>query len=274
MNLEFLTVPEELLDVAMTSIDYFHQFGYTVMVERSSIEYPYTPTLVCKRHPTTVIVDVEHMIPLDRVNDWVAYGRSCWSDTRVALFLPASIAISVNDQLDLQRLGVGIYLFDGNRVVEMLVPADLAVNIGLPALNRYSNKVRKSLGGSFEQIRRGNWREGFEDACVALEDDARRYLTKHVDSGRIVTVSPTGNVTTPSRKKIDGMTMGGLKTTFLAIRAPNGADAKIAGVLKRLNPDRIRVAHKRRSPQAEQALRRNVGRQLWTIVAGVKEMVG
>jgi len=105
----------------------------------------------------------------------------------------------------------------GEGVLEASAPVDQAVNIALPSLNLYSNKVRKALGPSHEQIRRGQWREGFEDACNAVEHEGRKYLNKHM-SGRIKTVTSTNKINTPTPKRVDKMTLGGLKDTFTAIR--------------------------------------------------------
>lgn len=108
---------------------------------------------------------------------------------------------------------------------------------------------------------------------MAYEDAARKYLKKHIKTGRIVTMSAKGRVNTPSESKVDRMPMGVLKETFQRISAPNSGDARTAAVLQLLNPDRIKAMHKIRSPQAEQSLRKNVGRQLWRIAEGIKELV-
>jgi hypothetical protein len=270
---DFLTVPDELLAFAEELASYFERYGYTVAVERQSLEYPYTPTMVCKRGTTTMIVEIASSMPSDRMRAWVAYGRSCWSDTRVALGAPGGSPLSLDDHASLRDLGAGIYIDSPSGIVEAVSPADLAVNLVLPDLSTYAPKVRKALGGAFEQIQRGNWREGFEDGCVALEEAARRYLERHVATGRISWVSSKGKVINRTPSQIERMTLGQLKDAFLAIQNPNLSDSKIAAVLKKLNPDRIRVAHKKRSQRAEQALRRNVGRQVWLLVAGLKELL-
>jgi hypothetical protein len=269
---DFLTVSDELVAFADKLATHFEGYGYTVAIEKQSLEYPYTPTMVCKRGSMTVIVEVAAGMS-DRIREWVAYGRSCASDTRVALGTPGGPPLSTGDHTLLRELGAGLYIDSQSGIAEMVNHTDLAVNIGLPDLSQYPPRVRRALGGSFEQISRGNWREGFEDGCVALEDEARKYLKRHVATGRIALVTPTGRVVTPTAARTERMTLGLLKDAFLAIQNPNLSDSKIAAALRKLNPDRIRVAHKKRSRQAEQALRRNVGRQVWLLVAALKELL-
>lgn len=141
MTPEFLTVPEELLKIASVVLEYFREYGYSVTIEKQSIDYPYTPTLVCKRGSTTLIVEVVDSIYTDRIGDWVSYGKSCWGDTRLALFLPSTVSVSAGELRKLHEDRVGLYLASSERVIESFAPADLAVNIDPPRLTRYSNKV-------------------------------------------------------------------------------------------------------------------------------------
>ena len=53
---------------------------------------------------------------------------------------------------------------------------------------------------------------------MALEDEARKYLTKHIAAGRIVTMTPKGKVSTPTAEQVARMTMGALKDTFSLFR--------------------------------------------------------
>ena len=106
---DFLTVPDELLVSAEKAADHFEGFGYQVTIEKQSLEYPYTPTLVCKRQSMTMLVEVASSVPKDRIVAWAAYGRSCASDTRVVLCIPVGSSLSVGDHAELRQLGVGLY---------------------------------------------------------------------------------------------------------------------------------------------------------------------
>jgi hypothetical protein len=146
-------------------------------------------------------------VPLPRLRTWVAYGRSCSADTRVAL---AGFAadISGEDVMQLRDLGVGLYSIGENRqLLEAVSPIDLAVNIDPPDLSNYSKRIRKALGGAYEHIERGQWREGFEAACVALETNARAYLKNSVESGRISFRNISGSARTFTATRIEKMTL-------------------------------------------------------------------
>jgi hypothetical protein len=274
MRLEFLTVPDELVAVADEMVNFLTQFGYSVKIEKQDMEYPSTPTIYAKRQSTTLFVEVDGTVNAARVQEWVSYARSCQADTQVALAIPSWGNAPIEQQTRLRQLGVGLYMHTaGEGVMEAFAPIDQAVNIALPNLNLYSNRVRKALGPSHEQIRRGQWREGFEDACNALEHEGRKYLNRHVASGRITTRTPKNTVNTPTPERVDKMPLGMLKDTFAAIQAPNASDSKIAAALGKLNPDRIRAAHKKRTPQQEATLRKNVGKQLWLVTAALKELL-
>lgn len=272
MARSFLTVPDELLEIAERVADHLASHGYTVRVEKKSIEYPMTPTLHCKRQSTTLFIEVASKPPMDRLRDWSSYGKSCSGDTRVSLCMPDSVSLTASEQAHLRDLGVGL-LAVGSSVTEMFAAPDLAITMELPLLAKESKPVQRALGQAYEQIGRGNWREGFEDACVSLETEARKYLTKHIKSGRIRVLGKKGRAKSLSERGIERMPMGVLKDNFLAIDTPNVSDDRIASALKRVNPDRIRVAHKRRSPSAERTLRRNAPRLMWVIVAALREML-
>jgi hypothetical protein len=270
---EFLTLPEELLEVAEVAVLYFEGFGYDVEPETSDVEYPYTPALRCRRESTTLFVEIATHVDRDRVKEWSAYCRSCSKDTRAAIVLPSDVDIGTADLALSNELGIGMYQTIDDSLRELLSPVDLAVQFELPQLTRYPNKVRKRLGSSFEQVRRGNWLEGFEEACVALETVARSYLASGVSTGRLTMSTSTGKDSTPSAKKIESMTLGQLKDQFLSIDNPNHADSLVGQSLQRLNPDRIRAAHKRKHHASQAALRRNVGKQMWLITNALKELV-
>jgi hypothetical protein len=72
----FKTVPDPLVEHAEHAYAHFRSLGYTVHAEPSSILYPYSPTLVCTRGRTTVIVEVLRLIQIDRAQAWAAFGRS------------------------------------------------------------------------------------------------------------------------------------------------------------------------------------------------------
>ena len=276
MPTQFLTVAEELLDVAERLVEHFQGDGYSVTVEDvSRPDYPYMPTLRCRRGTTTLLLEVVDALPSkEHVREWCAFCSSQSSDTRYALGLRLGINVPVDELAVLRDKRVGVYAVDDTySVSELLNPHDLALNLNPPTLTSYPNKVRAVLGQAWEELRRGNWREGFDSACIALEVEVRRYLKRHTNAGRLVFQTVGGAPRVYTNKTIDRMTLGQLKDALAMVREPNHADSILREVLKKLNPDRIRIAHRRGEPSAEATLRRRVPAHLWSIVRGVEQAI-
>jgi hypothetical protein len=268
----YQTVPEELLPHADVAVNDFQNRGFRVHVERDELGFPYTPTFLCKRGNTTIIVEVDSKIRIDRLEAWVRYGSSCSKDTRVALCLPHALNVSTQQVTTLRQRRIGLYHAFPDRLEEHMPPADLAFNVQLPEPNSIPKPLRKILGSAYEQFARTQWREGFEEACQALESEARRYLNKWSKTGRIK-VLRKGVPITLATNKINSMTMGQLANAFRDIQAQNHADTIIGKALTKINRDRVGVAHHKARPATERRLRTNVGQHIWTIVAALKEMI-
>jgi hypothetical protein len=268
----YRTVAVELIEYADVAADHFDASGYKVLVERDELGFPYTPTFVLKRHPTTILLEVGNNIQMARLEDWVKYGKSCGADTRLAVCLPHTVAVSAEDVGRLGDRAIGLYIAFKDRVVEQLAPADLALNVVLPDRAALPRKVRELLGSAYDQFARSQWREGFEDACYVLETEARSYLKKWSKTGRIK-VLRKGVPTTLSANQINKMTMGQLVNAFSLIQAQNHADSTIHKVLAILNKDRIGVVHHKKKAWTEKRLRTNVGQHMWKIVAALKLLV-
>lgn len=272
----FLTVAEELLGVADALCSYFEEAGYSIKIEDSSrIDYPYLPTLRCKRGSTSLLVEIVDSIPpLKRLKEWRAYCSAQQRDTRFALAVSVDVALSMSDLSRIEGERIGLYTVDDTYVVrEICNPHDLALGLELPSLTDYPNRVRKVLGPAWEELRRGNWHEGFDSACIALETEVRRYVKRHVGSGRLQFQTAAGNRRVLDDRKIDKMTMGQLKDLLESATTPTHSDSALHGILANLNPDRILVAHRRLESRAEKRLRQKVPGHLWSIVRGVEQAV-
>src|SRR6266550_1057767 len=127
----FETVSEELLQAAELIADDFEDRGFAVYVEKEKLGFPYTPTLVCKRQNTTLIVELDSKPNHSRLDDWVRYGCSCGSDTRVALCLPATTIVTAVEADRLKTKKVGLYVAHEEKVVEQIPASDLALNVQL-----------------------------------------------------------------------------------------------------------------------------------------------
>lgn len=269
---KFRTVPTELLEYAESVAGYFQDRGYRVYVEHYELGYPARPTLCCKRNGTKLIVEVNAKVAQLALDDWVRFAASASSDTEVAVCLPDHAKINSSTMTFLQSRRIGLYVATADNCVERLPPADLALKIALPEISQLPKKIRELLGPVYEQFERGQWREGFKEACQILEEQARRHLKKGFHSSRIVVLDKNGNARPLRDATIDKMTLGALAQTFINIKTPNSADDLIAKSLKSINPDRVASTHHEAKKTTEPSLRRNVGKHMWTIIAAIKEI--
>lgn len=271
-QLIFSTLSVRLLEFAEATARYFQNHGYRVYAEKRELAFPYTPTLLCKRQSTTIIIEVTNSIRLDRIASWVGFARSCNHDTRFAISLPSKIFLTPEIEDNLRKDGVGLYTAIVTGVTERIPPKDLAINVELPPLNSLPRKLRTLLGPAYEQFNRSQWREGFEDACQALEVEARRYLKAGLKAGRIIVMGSQGprNLTS---QQIDRMTIGQLANTFSNIQNQNYLDAQVNQALSLVNADRVGVVHHKAKMKTEKRLRANVGQNFWAIIGVLREIV-
>jgi hypothetical protein len=161
-------------------------------------------------------------------------------------------------------MGVGLATLIDGAVQFELVPRDLAFHAQAPDRDSMKPRVRALLGEALDRFERGDWRPAFEDACGIFEEECRAYLLRNRKMGR-VTYLAGGKTKEPTEKQIRKMTMGALKDVFCALVSQNQIEANLCAALTRLNPDRVRRTHNRRSRTAEAALRRRVGTHFWLI---------
>ncbi|HXG60433.1 MAG TPA: hypothetical protein VNO22_03585 [Planctomycetota bacterium] len=274
----FNTLSIELVEHGEATAEYFIQHGYKVKIEPSELAFPSTPALICRRSPTTVIVEVDSEVRQGRLEAWARYARSSTKDVRIALCLPQTTQVSADDDGWLRSKGIGLYVSEtGQRnVQERIPPQDLGVNVNLPALDSVHPRLRRILGSVYEQFERSHWREGFEAACQALEVEARRYLIKGTSGAvpRVTVLDAKGNPRQLSAQQIDRMTIGALAAAFGNLRSPNYTDSQIAQALVKINVDRIGVVHHKQRRSTENRLRRNVGQHMWTVIGALKLIMG
>lgn len=273
MPLEFQTVPEELLGVATAAGGWLSKLGYKVTAERYKVGYPLTPTLHGKRAPRTAIIEVDAEIDEGNMREWAAFGRSRITDTRIWCAVSKEAKRTGSQDMLLKELGIGLLLTSEGKAEELIAPKDLGVNVEMPNVEGLPPKVQKAIGPVYEHFDRGEWREAFEEACLALEDAARKHLWKGIKAGRIRVLTQNGNkVENLNKGQIDGLTMGGLATRFGRIVKQTHADRVIGDALKEVNPHRIAAAHHKNKSSGEAKLRRNVGAKMWLIIGALKEI--
>jgi hypothetical protein len=272
--MEFRTVPDELLGVAAAAADWLKSRGFKVTPERQETGYPVTPTLYGKRSPTTAIIEVDSGVQVDRMEEWAGYGRSRTHDTRVWCAVPEDATRTGKLDRRLKDLGIGLLLVDDRAAGEMIPAKDLAVSIVLPGVTTLPPRLQTTLGPVYDHFDRAEWREGFGDACLALEDAARKHLWKGVKAGRVTVLTDNGTQQQLTKASIDALTMGQLAGVFSRIVQQTHADRVIGDALKQINPNRIGVAHHKRKAATEVKLRRGVGSQIWLIIGALKEIDG
>jgi hypothetical protein len=267
---DFVTLADGLIGPAEMIEAYFENLGYKVVREPAALDYPYTPTLRCKRDRTTIAVDVDSSIRMPRVSEWVRYGRSRSFDFRVAVATPgAKRDLTGEERTRAEKAGV--YVIDTS-VTVVCEPHDLSVNLDPPDLTEMSRKMKRALGPMYEQFGRTNWREGLESGCQALEKECRSYLKKGIAAGRVIVLDKKGRPRHVADKTVEGMTLGRLAVTFAQIQTPNQADIEIGRVLAEINPHRIAVAHHKTTARTETQLRKHVGKAVWLLVAGLRKV--
>lgn len=267
----YLTVAEELQPVADSAKSWYENSGFKVTIEnRKRTDCPFLATLECKRLQTTVLVDVQAGVPdKQTLMEWISYCRAQGSDVRYTVALNKQ-SYPVKLLIPVKKLGIGILLLDSDfNVHEESSAQDLSVNLSLPTLQRYSTRVRELLGPSWDVLKNGDFVQGFEDACVAFEGEAKKYLARHVGS-RIHIVTTTGVRKDPTKTQIRRGTMGDLADFFARIDVANHNDSSIAKILKELRPTRNQAAHNRRDGRSLASIKRKGPGLLWKIAQGTE----
>jgi hypothetical protein len=264
MTTDFLTLPDELQQLASDLVRELRRRGYVCEVEPELLELPSTPTICARRNHETHYILARQVYSKDEIEQWFRYACSCSTDTRISLCCPANHKISTAefDVLENKRIGAFIRIDGGFRIVPEA--RDLAFHARAPDRDALKPKVRQLLGEALDRLEDGDWRPAFEEACTVLEEECRRYLLKNLKMGRVK--YQTGNkLKVPTKAEIKKMTLGALKDVFCRLVSQNQVEANLCSALTKLNPDRILRAHHRRKRAAEAALRRRVGPHFWLI---------
>lgn len=274
MARNWLTIADEYIFAAEAALKMYRTAGYTVRIEKHEVGFPYTPALQCKRQNTTLICEVGSVRTLDRADIWRSFARSCGNDTRLVFVIPKDDKINSVVESKLRKDGIGILRFNAGGQFEVLnTPTDQALNMSLPDLSNAPRRVQQLLGPAFDQITDSHWREGFASACQALEAEARRYLKRHLKSGRIQILGKKGVIKNPMARQVDKMTLGQLAVQFKKIHTKNHADSVIGTALSTINKDRVGVSHHKVHASTERRLRTNSGRHIWTIYSALEAIV-
>lgn len=273
MTGKYLTVAPDLIEHADRFIAHLRDDGFNVRIEAQHIEYPNTPTLLGIRNSTQHFVEVTNACHLKVLTEWSRYAGAQQHETYVSLVLPDGTDLKGQDLTALSGIGIGIFYSGDDGIIEVRPPRDLALKLSLPELNALPPKVRRKLRPAYNKFERGEWADGFKDACQVVEALARRRFVSYLASGRIQLIKTNGKPRSLSRIAAERLTLGQLATAHQQIVAPNQADTTIATVLSAINRDRVGATHRSDDGRVRARVRRNVSKHLWSIVKAMKVLV-
>lgn len=268
----FNTVGSDLEGAAIAAVDYFRGKGFSVKIEPYEFDYPATPTVRCTRGSAKLFVEATSTFNQDVIDSWVAYAKTREKETSLALLVRIPPGLSLEEVAALKRQRIGLYSYSDSAIQEVVPPADLAVNISLPSISDLKRIHKLKLLSPFEKIDRGEWIDGFRDACQALEDTARELLKDGVRRGRVAFMRKNGNQITYTSVKINKMTQGELARVYSEIQNPTQTDMVLCRALKMINKARIAAVHKTHSAKNNARMRMQIGKHLWTIVAAFRQL--
>lgn len=273
MAFTFITLGEELVEHAQAFAVRMRASGLTVRAEHDDGSLPTLPTLVGSSGRNRSYVEVLRTIKKASVQRWISCCRSRSAETYYSLVIPENAAALKTDLLAwLRAEGVGIYISSPAGITELAAPRDLALNLSLPSLDGESRSLRLALAPVYDLFQRGDWFNGFRDACQLLESRARRHLEERVNAAQVSFVTKDGNSKSYSVARVRKLTLGQLAVAYSEIVLPTAKDQKIARALAEVNPDRVGAVHKTDSKSVRTRLRRNVGAHMWMLVNGLREL--
>lgn len=271
---DFNTVPDELLHVAVDAATFFEDQGFGIHIERRDIGVPFVPAFVAEMGHETHIVEVTSKCDPDRCERWVRYCQSQEGDTRFHLAIRGvpdleqkSLDIAISKRL-------GLLHHNDERLQQIREAADLAVHVALPEITDLHRKLRPLLAKPFKKIREGDWRDGLEGAYHEVEQLARDYLREGVASGTIEVVA--GSKRAPRdllAEEVDAMTLGALRIAFSNIKKKNQKDSLIEATIGMINQSRIALVHRRNAKEAEEGLRRSIGRNIYAVIGCLEALL-
>jgi hypothetical protein len=273
-KVRFNTISTELVEHAEVAYDYFRNLGYAIKVEPYELPYPTRPALVCKSNHTQTVVLVCGRIEMEQLEAWVSLAKSLNTDFRVVICIPSESTQKYLPklQLKIQQLGIGIFVSSSGQIARLSDPIDQNIRVDLPALKTLPRSVRKVLAPAYEHFIGGRWRDCFEEACKAFEQEVRPYFKQAIANGRLTVFDANGMPRNPTQERIEKMTLGQLAYALNNARPQNTTDSQIEKALFQINDDRVGLVHKNQQAKTEKRLRKNVGVHMHVMIQAVKEL--
>jgi hypothetical protein len=241
------------------------QGGYTIKPEHIEDDYPEAATILAMQGTEQHFYVFDAVVKLKRMQLWAGYGRSCSKPTFIVHCIPQDMRFSGDVIAKLKALGVGLTMVDSNGTLIAVLPSvDLTLNLTLPPRDRHRSPIRRELQKVHNIFDGGDWKRGFEESCKLVEDVARGYLMQEVKASMVQVPGKNGPKTL-SATQVHKFTLGQLADVFCTKLTPKPIDSLLCSGLKKINPDRVNLAHRKMTPAKERKLRENVGRLMWTI---------
>lgn len=270
-RMRFNTVGSDLEAAAAAAVAYFRGRGFAVRAEPYEFDYPRTPTFRCTRGKAKLFVEATAEYRQRTVDDWIAYAKTRDHETAVAILVRTPPGISMEDAAALRAKRVGLLSYADGEITELVPAADLAFNISLPALDGLKMAYRTKLQTCFDKIDRGEWVDGFKDACQVLEETSRELLKDGVRRGRISFIKAGKPILYPIAR-IGKMPQGQLAQAYAEIQNPTHLDIVLGRALKRVNGARITAVHKAHAAKNIAKMRVQAGQHLWTVVSALRQV--
>jgi hypothetical protein len=239
--------------------------GYAIKPEHTEDDYPEAATILAMQGGEQHFYVFDAVVKLKRMRLWASYGRSRSKPTFIVHCIPQNKKFSGDVIAELKALGVGLTMVGGEgNLISVLPPVDLTLNLRLPPRDRHRPPVRRELRKVHSIFEGGDWKRGFEESCKLVEDVAREYLMQEVKASMVQVPGKSGPKTLTTAQ-VGKFTLGQLADVFCTKLTPKPIDSLLCSGLKKINPDRVDLAHRKMTPGKERKLRENVGRLMWTI---------
>lgn len=273
-NAKFNTISTELVEHAENAYEHFRELGYSVKIEPYEIHFPSRPALVCKTNHTQHVILVCNRIDMTQLAAWVSLAKSLNRDFRISICIPENSATKhlPKCQLEIRKFGVGIYVSTSDNFETLAEPVDQNIQVSLPDIRSLPNGARRVLRPAYEHFRGGRWRDCFEEACKALEQEIRPYFWQAIVSGRLQVFDANGRAKNLTKERVDRLTLGQLAHEISCARPQNAMDSQIQNAIDRINPDRVGLVHKNQRKSTERRLRKHVGVHMHVMIQVIREL--
>lgn len=268
----YVTISPALVEYADAAAEYLEDDGYRVFIEPAGLYFPNSPTMLGKRGQVERVVEVATSVASVNTDEWVRYARARGKETYIAVVLPHGAAVAADALAVLREKGVGICQARVDGLDVIVEPRDVSADIGLPNLDKEKPKVRKELKPSFKKISDGAVVDGFKDACVCLEEAARKHLNEGLVSSRIKLVTTKGKARTLTPEQVEKLTLGQLGIAFSEIVAQTQVDDLVRRAIDSVLNDRNDANHRGARPVVVRRIKRNTPKHAFAILNALREI--